>query len=105
MSSLRMNCVILCVCVCVFVCVCVGVYPSAPMYMAPPPPYPGPPQNWCPPPGKHTHTRFWIGSVALVTCSPSLCVSQWLLETLKQQKRPAAPSTIPATLTASTCPW
>lgn len=27
-----------------------GVYPSAPMYMAPPPPYPGPPQNWCPPP-------------------------------------------------------
>ncbi|TRY82146.1 hypothetical protein DNTS_009461 [Danionella cerebrum] len=23
-----------------------GVYPSAPMYMAPPPPYPGPPQDW-----------------------------------------------------------
>ncbi|MFT7797843.1 WW domain-binding protein 2-like [Arapaima gigas] len=29
-----------------------GMYPSASMYMPPPPPYPGPPQNWtAPPPG------------------------------------------------------
>uniref|UniRef100_A0A673LX85 WW domain-binding protein 2-like n=1 Tax=Sinocyclocheilus rhinocerous TaxID=307959 RepID=A0A673LX85_9TELE len=46
-----------------------GVYPSAPMYMAPPPPYPGPPQDWCPPPGKHTHTRVGIRSVMGVNSS------------------------------------
>ncbi|KTG03596.1 hypothetical protein cypCar_00039553 [Cyprinus carpio] len=34
-----------------------GVYPSAPMYMAPPPPYPGPPQDWCPPPAAPGNTK------------------------------------------------
>lgn len=39
-----------------------GVYPSAPAYMAPPPPYPGLPQNWAAPPAGNPKAAEAAGS-------------------------------------------
>lgn len=55
-----------------------GMYPSAPAYMAPPPPYPGPPPK--------------TGQLPLQVMP-------------RQQRQQAAPISTPTTPTMSTCPW
>ncbi|XP_031683464.1 WW domain-binding protein 2-like [Oncorhynchus kisutch] len=67
-----------------------GMYPSAPAYMAPPPPYPGPPQNWAALPAGNAKAAEAAGSAYFNPNNPHNVYMPM------EQPPPYAPSAPPA---------